>query len=70
MNTEKSIHNIIAYMVDKDIKFKYLAANEIPLLQGEFNLTDKQLRGLIIQAYKNDFVVSFERNKFYIQKPF
>lgn len=64
----KSIHNIIAYMVDKDIECIDLSGNDIIMLKGEFNLNDKQLRGIIIQCYKNDYSISFEKKKFYITK--
>jgi len=66
---EKSIHNIIAHMVANDIEYKDLSGNGVLLLQGDFNLTDKQMRSLIVQAYKNDFAVCFENKKFYVQKP-
>ncbi len=63
---EKSIHNIVAYMIAKDIVYKDLSGFDIILMEGEFNLTDKQLRGLIIECYKNGFGVNFENNKFYV----
>lgn len=63
-----SIHNIIAHMVDKEIDYKDLSGNGVVLLIGDFNLTDKQLRGLITTCMKNGHAVQFDKNKFLITK--
>ncbi len=64
----KSIQNVMAYMEDEDIKYENLTNNGVTLLAGDFNLNDKQLRGLIGKCFKNGFKSEFENNKFYISK--
>lgn len=64
----KNIHNILAYMVANDIEFENLSQSNIVLLEVEFNLTDKQLRGLILYVMKNGYEVNFSINKCFIQE--
>lgn len=63
----KNIHNILAYMVSNDIEFENLSQSDVVLLEVTFNLTDKQLRGLILYVMKNGYEVNFSINKCFIQ---
>lgn len=65
---ENSIHNIIAYLIDNEIEYKDLSGSDVILLTGAFNLTDKQLRGMIKSVYSNKFAIEFSDNKFFIHE--
>lgn len=65
---KKSIENIKAYMIARNLEFQDLSGNGVILLHAEFNFTDKQLRGIIIECYKNDYAAEFNNNKLYIHK--
>lgn len=68
MSEQDKIQNIIDYMVLKDINFKDLSGNGVVLLQGEYDLSDRDLRGLINTCFINKYALEFNKNKFYIHK--
>lgn len=61
-----AIDKIKAYLLDNELNFKDMSGKDFILLRVEYNLTDKQLRGLINVIMKNKFRIEFENNAGYI----
>lgn len=62
----KDTERIVDFFILNDIEYTDLTTDEMILFIGDFNLTDKALRGLIVLCMKNKFAIRFENNEFFI----